>query len=112
MDPKSPTRDDPHGASVPPSPSKLNRSALFKRPKWKEEKLKEEPAAKVDGVDIFRRAEDTSRVIEQRKLEKKERRERKAERRKSREINGGSATPSVWLYLHGPAGKIADVFNA
>jgi hypothetical protein len=64
--------------------------------------LKEEPAAKVDGVDIFRRAEDTSRVIEQRKLEKKERRERRAERRKSREINESSAAPSVRLYLHGP----------
>jgi hypothetical protein len=107
MDNKPPARDE---ASVPLSPSKPSRSALFKRPKWKEEKLKEDPATKADAVDIFRRAEDTSRVIEQRKLEKKERRERKAERRKSRDIKGDSAAPSVRLYLHGPRARLLMFF--
>jgi hypothetical protein len=103
MDRRSPPRDGPQ-APVPPSPSKLNRSALFKRPKWKEEKLNEDPAAKADGVDIFRRAEDTSRVLEQRKQEKKERRERKAEQRRSRDIDGPSAMPTVR-----PPGSLASM---
>jgi hypothetical protein len=103
--PKSPAGADLVQPSSTQSPSKLNRSGLFKRPKWQEDRLRAEKEATVDGVDIFRRAEDTSRVIKQREIERKEERkerkaERQVERRDSRDMATDHAAPAPSVRLH------------
>jgi hypothetical protein len=91
-----PTGTDSAQASSTQSAGKIKRRELFKRPIWQESRLRAERVAGGDGVEIFRRAEDTSRVIKQRELEKKERKvERQAERRNSLEASTDNAAPAL-----------------